>query len=60
MPIPFINADLIAAERFADPTMESAYEAAVIAEAARQRLFEARESFSFETVLSDPIGAKVA
>lgn len=60
LPIPFINADLIAAERFDSPTMEAAYEAAVLAERERQRLFEGRNSFSFETVLSDPIGAKVA
>jgi predicted ABC-type ATPase len=35
------------------------YEAARIAEAARLELFAARRSFSFETVLSDPHGAKV-
>lgn len=60
LPIPFINADLIAAERFDSPTMEAAYEAAILAEEERRRRFEARSSFSFETVLSDPIGAKVA
>lgn len=38
----------------------SAYEAAAMAERLRQDLFIARQSFMFETVLSDPIGAKVA
>jgi predicted ABC-type ATPase len=53
--IPFINADVVALERGI-----GAYEAAEIAEAERRRLFEARESFMFESVFSDPVGAKVA
>lgn len=59
LPIPFVNADLIALERFGEAAAERAYEAAALAEEERQRLFTARESFSFETVLSDPVGAKV-
>ena len=53
--VPFINADMIAAEE-----KVGAYEAAAMAERLRQDLFIARQSFMFETVLSDPIGAKVA
>jgi predicted ABC-type ATPase len=53
--VPFINADMIAAEEKA-----SAYEAAAMAEQLRQDFIIARQSFMFETVLSDPIGAKVA
>jgi predicted ABC-type ATPase len=54
-PIPFINADVIAEQRGI-----GAYEAAEIAEKERRRLFEARASFMFESVFSDPVGAKVA
>lgn len=46
---------MIAAEEKA-----SAYEAAAMAEQLRQDFIIARQSFMFETVLSDPIGAKVA
>lgn len=60
MPIPFINADEIAVAEFsADRAAAHAYEAAALAEAVRLELFLARRSFSFETVLSDPHGAKV-
>lgn len=59
-PIPFINADLIAAATFGDAAPERAYEAAALAESERQRCFAARQSFMFETVLSDPHGEKVA
>jgi predicted ABC-type ATPase len=51
----FVNADDIAREMGSPP-----YEAARLAEAFRNRLVEQRESFIFETVLSDPVGAKVA
>lgn len=54
-PIPYINADVIAEQRGI-----GAYEAAEIAEAERSRLFDARASFMFESVFSDPVGAKVA
>lgn len=53
-PVPFINADVIAAERGI-----GAYEAAEIAEVERRRLFDARASFMFESVFSDPVGDKV-
>lgn len=53
--LPFINADRIAAELGIE-----AYEAAGIAEAIRMRLVNEGASFITETVLSDPIGAKVA
>ena len=52
--IPFVNADIIAAEQ-----QIGAYEAAEQAELIRRELFDARRSFMFETVLSDPVGAKV-
>jgi predicted ABC-type ATPase len=60
LPIPFVNADEIALREFG-PTEAAArsYEAAQIAEAVRLELFAARRSFCFETVLSDPHGAKV-
>lgn len=50
----FINADEIA--RLMDL---GAYDAADLAEALRQELVAAGESFVFETVFSDPVGAKV-
>jgi len=50
----FINADDIAAGMRLD-----AYEASDLAAALRASLVEQRESFVFETVLSDPVGAKV-
>ncbi len=49
-----VNADDIARELNISP-----YEAATLAEALRRHLVERRESFIFETVLSDPVGAKV-
>jgi len=49
-----INADDIARE-----LQISVYEAAGLADAFRRYLVERRESFIFETVLSDPVGAKV-
>lgn len=51
----FVNADDLAAEMGI-----GAYEAADLAAALRASLIDQRESFVFETVLSDPIGAKVA
>ena len=51
----FINADDIAAEM-----KLGGYEAADLASSLRASLLEQRESFAFETVLSDPVGAKVA
>ena len=57
--IPFVNADDIAAREFGEQAPAHAYEAAQIAESVRAALFVARKSFSFETVLSDPVGEKV-
>lgn len=50
----FVNADEIAGQLAIGP-----YEAAEAAAAIRASLVERRESFVFETVLSDPIGEKV-
>lgn len=59
-PIPFVNADEIARHEFGpEEAAARSYEASQIAEAVRLELFGARRSFSFETVLSDPHGAKV-
>lgn len=50
----FINADEIG--RLTDM---GAYDAALLADALREELVAAGESFIFETVLSDPVGAKI-
>lgn len=50
----FINADDLAHELKVGP-----YDAATIAAELRKALIEKRESFIFETVLSDPVGDKV-
>ncbi len=52
--LPFVNADDLAAELNLGP-----YEAADLAAAIRKELTAQRESFVFETVLSDPQGIKV-
>jgi predicted ABC-type ATPase len=52
--MPFVNADVIAREGGLDP-----YVAASAARGVREVLVAARESFVFETVLSDPAGEKV-
>ena len=51
----FVNADELAHEMGVD-----AYQAADAAGKIRHALIEERESFIFETVLSDPVGEKVA
>ena len=51
----FVNADDLAVEMGL-----GAYEAAELAAALTAGLVEQRESFVFETVLSDPVGAKVS
>ncbi|MBI2703916.1 MAG: AAA family ATPase [Actinobacteria bacterium] len=48
----FVNADLIAADRWAGAAMEHAYEAAELAAAARARFLQSRRSFVAETVFS--------
>jgi predicted ABC-type ATPase len=50
----FVNADVLAAELASEP-----YQAARLADALRRELARRRESFVFETVLSDPVGEKV-
>ncbi len=51
----FVNADVLAREFAID-----AYAAARMADALRRALLRRRESFVFETVFSDPAGAKLA
>jgi predicted ABC-type ATPase len=48
----FVNADVIAATRWPEATVEHAYEAARLAARVRARRIEARESFVTETVFS--------
>jgi predicted ABC-type ATPase len=54
-PLPFLNADLFAAETGVD-----SLEAARILDATRDRMIEDRLGFITETVFSDPHGAKLA
>ncbi|MCR1786344.1 zeta toxin family protein [Nocardioides carbamazepini] len=56
--LPFINADVIAAERWPSSPAEHAYAAAQIAETERRARMTAGESFITETVFSHP--SKVA
>ena len=51
----FVNADVLSRDLTLDP-----YDAARIAQELRESLVATRESFVFETVLSDPAGDKVA
>lgn len=51
----FVNADVLARELRIEP-----YAAARIASGIRRELVNQRESFVFETVLSDPVGEKLA
>jgi predicted ABC-type ATPase len=51
----FVNADVLARDMDID-----AYAAARLANVIRQELVKRQESFVFETVLSDPVGDKVA
>lgn len=51
----FINADDLARELGLGP-----YESAALADQLRRELIRQRESFIFETVLSDPVGEKVS
>jgi len=51
----FVNADVLSLDLTPDP-----YEAARVAQEVREALVASRESFVFETVLSDPAGEKVA
>ena len=58
--LPFVNADRIAVEQFGTNDPVRATEAAAIADQIRLELVAHHRSFIFETVLSDPVGAKVA
>jgi predicted ABC-type ATPase len=50
----FVNADVLARDLNLEP-----YAAARMADSVRQELVRQRESFVFETVFSDPVGAKL-
>jgi predicted ABC-type ATPase len=50
--LPFVNADLIAAEHWPDDTAAHAYDAVALAGQARDQLIAARQSFVAETVFS--------
>jgi len=50
----FVNADVIAAERWSEDPANHAYEAAAVAEATRAVLIAGREPFVAETVFSHP------
>jgi predicted ABC-type ATPase len=52
--LPFVNADLIAAQRWPTSQAEHAYDAARVAAAERLRLMAERRSFITETVFSHP------
>lgn len=56
--LPFINADVIAAERWPDGPLEHGYDASKAAATERQRLIDGHASFITETVFSHP--SKVA
>jgi predicted ABC-type ATPase len=51
----FVNADVLARELGAEP-----YSAAAAADALRRELLRQAASFAFETVFSDPVGAKLS
>ncbi len=51
----FVNTDVLVETLDLDP-----YDAARVADAIRRHLVQVRESFVFETVLSDPVGDKLA
>lgn len=53
--LPFVNADLLSRELDVD-----SYAGARVADSLRRTLIARGESFVFETVLSDPVGEKVA
>ena len=52
--VTFVNADVIAAQRWPDDAQAHAYEAAGVAAETRTRLLELREPFIAETVFSHP------
>lgn len=52
--LPFVNADLLAADRWPDAQEAHAYEASALAAEVRERLIRDRTSFITETVFSHP------
>lgn len=52
--MPFVNADILAKELFADEAEQRSYEAAKIAEQIRLEMLKDGRSFCFETVFSHP------
>jgi predicted ABC-type ATPase len=54
IPLEFINADVIAAERWPGDELAHAYEAAAVAADRREQRFADRASFATETVFSHP------
>jgi predicted ABC-type ATPase len=58
--LPFVNADEIALAVFGNQDPETSIPAAAIATEMRRTFVNEGRSFIFETVLSDPVGAKVA
>lgn len=58
--LPFVNADLISLEIFGNQKPETAIASANLADRERRAMIAAGHSFIFETVLSDPAGAKIA
>ncbi|MHB8766404.1 MAG: AAA family ATPase [Deferrisomatales bacterium] len=58
--LPFVNADQIARALAPEAPASAAYVAAAAATAERRRRVGKGESFATETVLSDPVGEKVA
>ncbi|MFP3939659.1 MAG: zeta toxin family protein [Thermoanaerobaculia bacterium] len=52
--LPFVNADVIAQERWPEAPAEHAYEAAEVAARVRRELIRDRHSFAAETVFSHP------
>ena len=54
IPLEFVNADVIAAQRWPGHEAERGYEAAAIAAALREAKLAARQSFATETVFSHP------
>src|SRR5438445_13626491 len=52
--LPFVNADVLAAQRWPEAQAEHAYEASMAASREREKLIAERTSFITETVFSHP------
>lgn len=57
--LPFVNADIIAAQRWPTDLVARSYDAAQLATAERDALLAARDSFTTETVFSHPSKVKL-